>query len=129
MIRSALGTAAPAFAICIFVIQPVKPFPSSGLGGAFVSATSTSPFGSTYSQRGCASPCANAFTVMPDATFGLAPAGQPRAVAISTVGISDFFGAGSVGVGPMPDSTGRSAFSRQAAGGERQPQGDSKRVT
>ena len=104
----------PAFAIHFFVIQPRKPFPSSGLGGALVSATSTSPFGNTYSQRGCASPCANAFTVIPDATFGLAPAGQPRAVAISTVGISDFFGAGNVGLGPMPDSTGRSAFSRQA---------------
>ena len=107
----------------------MKPFASSGLGGAAVSATSTSPFGNTCSQRGCASPYANAFTVMPDATFGLAPAGQPRAVAISTVGIIDFFGAGSVGVGPMPDSTGRSAFSRQAPAGERQPQDDSKRMT
>ncbi len=34
------------------ITQPLRPSASSGLGGALVSATSTSPLGSTYSQRG-----------------------------------------------------------------------------
>ena len=36
--------------------QPRRPRLSSGRSGAFDSATSTSPFGSTYSQRGWSSP-------------------------------------------------------------------------
>ena len=38
------------------------PLLSSGRSGALVSATSTSPLGSTYSQRGCSRPRANAAT-------------------------------------------------------------------
>ena len=47
VMRLALGVSAPARFITIFVIQPLMPLPSSGFGGALVSATSTSPFGST----------------------------------------------------------------------------------
>ena len=47
-----LGAAAPARFITRPMNHPRRPLPSSGLEGALVSATSTSPFGSTYSQRG-----------------------------------------------------------------------------
>ena len=47
VMRLALGTPAPAFFITCFMIQPLMPLPSSGFGGALVSATSTSPLGST----------------------------------------------------------------------------------
>ena len=47
VIRLALGTAPPAFFWYRLKNQPLIPLPSSGLGGAFVSATSTSPLGST----------------------------------------------------------------------------------
>ena len=60
VMRLALGWPAPAFFISSFMNQPLMPLPSSGLGGALVSATSTSPLGSTYSQRGCCKPSANA---------------------------------------------------------------------
>ncbi len=46
-IRFGLGVPAPACFITSFMIQPFTPLPSSGFGGALVSATSTSPFGST----------------------------------------------------------------------------------
>ena len=52
VIRLALGTPAPALAIVRFMNQLRSPPFSPGLGGALVSATNTSPFGSTYSQRG-----------------------------------------------------------------------------
>jgi hypothetical protein len=52
VIRFALGTAAPARFWNILKNHPLIPLPSSGRSGAFVSATRTSPFGSTYSQRG-----------------------------------------------------------------------------
>jgi len=45
VMRLAVGTPAPALAISFFMIQALMPLPSSGLGGALVSATSTSPFG------------------------------------------------------------------------------------
>ena len=47
VMRFALGVPAPAFFIVCFMNQPLMPLPSSGLGGALVSATSTSPLGST----------------------------------------------------------------------------------
>jgi hypothetical protein len=50
--RLALGLPAPALFITFFMIQPLIPTVPSGLGGAFVSATSTSPLGNMYSQRG-----------------------------------------------------------------------------
>ena len=54
VMRLALGGAAPALAITLPMILPRTPSRSSRSGrfGAFVSATSTSPFGNTYSQRG-----------------------------------------------------------------------------
>src|ERR1700712_4762929 len=45
VMRLALGVPAPARFITIFMTQPLMPLPSSGLGGALVSATSTSPLG------------------------------------------------------------------------------------
>ncbi len=59
VMRFALTVLAPAR----FITNPVAhalmpPGASSGLGGALVSATSTSPLGSTYSQRGWSSPLA-----------------------------------------------------------------------
>jgi hypothetical protein len=47
VMRFALGTAPPAFFWYRLKNQPLMPLPSSGRGGALVSATSTSPFGST----------------------------------------------------------------------------------
>ncbi|MNN89342.1 hypothetical protein D3C81_2071500 [compost metagenome] len=46
VMRLALGTVAPARFIALPIAQPRMPLPSSGLGGALVSATSTSPLGS-----------------------------------------------------------------------------------
>ena len=45
--RLALGTAPPAFFWKSLKKNPLIPLLSSGRGGALVSATSTSPFGST----------------------------------------------------------------------------------
>ena len=47
VMRLALGTPAPARFITRPITQPLMPRPSSGLGGALVSATSTSPLGNT----------------------------------------------------------------------------------
>jgi len=52
VMRLALGTPAPARFITSFMIQPLMLVAFSGRGGAFVSATSTSPLGNTYSHRG-----------------------------------------------------------------------------
>src|SRR5260370_40293074 len=97
--RLALGTPAPARLMTNFVIQPLRPLESSGLGGALVSVTSTSPFGKTWSVRGWSSPVANAFTTMPSAAVGLAPARQPLAGAMLTVGNQLCSGDGKVGEG------------------------------
>ena len=47
VMRLALGVTAPAFFMKNFITAPLMPLPSSGLGGALVSATSTSPLGRT----------------------------------------------------------------------------------
>jgi hypothetical protein len=47
VMRLALGTAPPAFFWNTLKKKPLIPLLSSGRGGALVSATSTSPFGST----------------------------------------------------------------------------------
>jgi hypothetical protein len=47
VIRLGLGTAEPALFITDFITLPLRPLPSSGFGGALVSATRTSPFGNT----------------------------------------------------------------------------------
>jgi len=101
VMRFALGVAAPAFFIVRFMNQLRRPFFSAGLGGALVSATRTSPLGSTYSQRGCSSPRAKAVTARPCAGVGAVPSGQPTAGATLTVGIQRFCGAGNVGCGPV----------------------------
>ena len=45
VMRLGLGTPAPARFITRPMTHPLMPLPSSGFGGALVSATSTSPFG------------------------------------------------------------------------------------
>jgi len=54
------STAAPALACILRITLPLMPLASSGRSGAFVSATSTSPLGSVYTQRGCVRPVAKA---------------------------------------------------------------------
>jgi hypothetical protein len=52
--RFALGTAEPARFITFSIAQRFTPFgASAGFGGAPLSATSTSPLGSTCTHRGC----------------------------------------------------------------------------
>src|SRR5690242_21602755 len=104
--RLALGVPEPARLINFFMTQPLKPLRSSGLGGASVSATSTSPFGSTYTQRGCWRFAAKASTASPGAGAGFPPDGQPFAGATFTVGMTEECGAGSSGVSPVPTSDG-----------------------
>ena len=72
----------------------------SGFGGLLLSATNTSPLGSTYSQRGWSRFFAKALTVVPGVERGVAPSGHPFAGAILTVGIKVEFGAGSTGFAP-----------------------------
>ena len=116
VMRSALGTPAPAFAMTLPITQARTPdCLVSGVCGLFDSATSTSPFGSTYSQRGWSRPWARACTSSPCAACGLAPSGQPFAGAMSTVGIRLRFGAGNCGAGPMPAPAGRVDLSPQPA--------------
>src|SRR3954465_6099881 len=83
--------------------------------GPLVSATRTSPFGSTYIQRGWSSPLANALTFKPAAAAGIVPAGHPAAFATLTLVISALSGGGSIGLGPMPASSGSRAGPPQAA--------------
>src|SRR5688572_14807909 len=94
--------------------RPLMPLPSSGRSGAEASATSTSPFGSTYTQRGCCRPVANAATRVPAAAFGVTPVGQPFAGAIFTVGMSVLLGSGRVGLGPVSAPDGNFDISLQA---------------
>jgi hypothetical protein len=51
------------------------------LGWPSDSATSTSPFGSTYGQRGLESPSANSATLKPCGGCGIVPFGQPTTFA------------------------------------------------
>src|SRR5882724_8421855 len=50
-------------------------------------ATVTSPLGSTWIQRGCLRPVANALTLSPGAATGVCPGAQPLAVGILSVGM------------------------------------------
>ena len=50
--RLALAAAAPAFFITTPIATPLMPLIALESGGLLVSATSTSPLGNTYSQRG-----------------------------------------------------------------------------
>ena len=90
------SAAPPARFIILPMIQPFTPsnFLRSGRSGAFVSATRTSPLGSTCSQRGWSSPVAKGATESPSAPTGRAPSGQPRAFATLTTGTSELFGGG-----------------------------------
>ena len=114
LMRLALGTPAPARFITRPAIQSLRPVDPGGLGGALLSATSTSPLGSTYSQRGWSRPLAKAATRVPVAATGVAPVGQPWAGATFTVGTKVGLGAGSLGVGPVPSATDRLAWPPQA---------------
>jgi hypothetical protein len=70
------------------------------LVGALVSATSTSPFGITYNQRGWSRPPATALTMSPVAGFGGAPPGHPFASAMLMVGTRVGRGFATVGFVP-----------------------------
>src|SRR5829696_6003745 len=89
--------------------QPRMPPARWRSAGPLLSATSTSPLGRTYSQRGCDRSLANARTVIPFATVGVAPSVHPTARATFTTGIHEVRGGGSVGFGPMVASMGRRA--------------------
>ena len=72
-----------------------------GPGTLVDSATSTSPFGSTWIQRGCLSPDANALTLRPGAAIGVWPSLHPLAVGIFSVGMAPCdFAAGIIGALP-----------------------------
>ncbi|MCY1300902.1 hypothetical protein D9M70_504900 [compost metagenome] len=111
VMRLALGTVAPARAMTFLVTQPLIPRLSSGLGGALDSATSTSPLGRVYSQRGWSRFSAKRCTARPGAARGAVSAGQPMAGAMCMVGNSVLTGSGRRGFGPMPSSTGSVARS------------------
>ena len=113
VMRLALGTPAPARFITHFITQPLMPLFSSCLGGALLSATNTSPLGSTINQRGWSRPLANADTRVPGTDCGVAPTGQPLAGAIFTVGTSVRTGRGSAGLLPIPAEIGSLATSPQ----------------
>src|SRR6185503_3387405 len=100
VMRLELFVPAPAFFMNSFWNFALMPLPSSGRSGALVSATSTSPFGSTISQRGWSSPVAKALTFRPWGDCGLPPCGQPTAGATSSVGTVCFCGAARAGSGP-----------------------------
>ena len=111
--RSALGTSAPATRMICVSTQERRP--RAGAGCLLVSATSTSPFGSTWSQRGWSSPWAKAATASPGAGTGASPAAQPSAGAMSTVGRSPCRGSGRAGSGPTPAAKGSPSRPPQAA--------------
>ena len=111
--RFGLGTPAPAFCITEPMIVPLMPLTPPLPGGPLVSATSTSPLGSTYSQRGCTSPVAKALTAKPAAAVGFSPCFQPTAGAMLTVGSAVRTGSGKVGFGPVPSLTASRADSPQ----------------
>ena len=115
VIRLADGTPAPARPMTHFMTVPLMPLPSSGLGGALLSATSTSPLGRTWTQRGWSRPVASAVTARPAMGKGITPAGQPTAGAIFTVGIRLLTGLGKLGVAPIPAVGSSAAVSPQAA--------------
>src|SRR5882757_5118893 len=104
VIRLPLGCAPePARFITSLWTLPPTPLLSSGLAGASDPATSTSPFGSTYNQRGCSSLRAKAVTVVPSAPCGFPPSFQPLAFATRTVATMDLVGATNSGDGPYSD--------------------------
>ena len=105
VMRFALGTPAPARFITRPATHPRMLFALPGLAGALVSATSTSPLGSTSIQRGWSKPVAKAATRVPVAACGVAPAGQPVARAMFTVGSNVLLAAGSTGEVPVPCAT------------------------
>ena len=112
-IRFGLSTPAPARPMIRRATKPFTPLASPAYCGEFVSATSTSPFGSTYSQRGWFSPVSNALTVRPGAAIGLAPFCHPTTLATFTVGNGVCTGGGNCGLGPVPAETGNVAVSEQ----------------
>src|SRR5690606_30443686 len=69
-------------------------------GSLRASATSTSPVGSTWIQRGCFRPAANALTLSPEAAVGVWPWDHPLAVGIFRVGMPCDLAAGITGALP-----------------------------
>ena len=115
VMRLALGTPAPAFFITTPMTQRLMLKGRSSGGGLLLSATSTSPLGSTCTQRGWSRSRASAVTAKPAMGLGVSPSGQAFAGAILTVGIRPLLGCGRVGVAPMPAAGGSDAMSPQAA--------------
>jgi hypothetical protein len=70
VMRLALGVPAPARCITRPIIQVLDALAASGLGGALLSATSTSPLGSTSSQRGWSRPLRKGHHLQPGAACG-----------------------------------------------------------
>ena len=112
VMRLADGTPAPTRPISTRITQPVIPPPLRG--GELVSATSTSPLGRRYSQRGWSSPVAKAATRSPAAAVGVCPCAQPIGLAVFTVGITCSRGAVMSGRAPATAATSCRALSGQA---------------
>src|SRR4051812_35618346 len=83
-------------------------------GALSASATSTSPFGRAWIQRGCFRPAAKALTWSPGAATGVCPAAHPFAVGIFSVGMLPWgFAGGIAGVLPKAGAFGPSCRCRK----------------
>src|SRR5688572_25030394 len=77
-----------------------------GVATPRASAARTSPLGSTWSQRGCLRPVANALTLSPGAATGVCPSVQPLAVGVLSVGMPPCdLAAGIAGAPPQAGSS------------------------
>ncbi len=72
---------------------------SGDLGG--LGDEDVAPLGSTWIQRGCFKPVANALTLSPGAATGIRPSLHPLAVGILSVGIPCGLAAGTTGALPQ----------------------------
>ena len=88
----------------------------SDLGSVRASATSTSPLGNTWSQRGLSRPAPNASTSKPSGAAGPRPSGQPITREKLTAE-ADWSGSGSFGAGPIPGISEIGAWAMALAAG------------
>lgn len=102
VMRLADGTPAPARFMTHCMTRPLMPWLPCGLGGALLSATSTSPLGKTSSQRGWSSPVASAVTCRPGNDWGWVPAGQPCAGQCARWAAALTWAAAAPGTAPCP---------------------------